>query len=75
MREKFGKEAAKPTRRTNFFLTWDVAHRKVVVTEGSPDGKVVLEQQVGELGKNLQEIIVRGGLEGWVKTKLAGDSQ
>ncbi|AQZ17382.1 LYS4 (YDR234W) [Zygosaccharomyces parabailii] len=75
LREKFGKEAAKPTRRTNFFLTWDVAHRKVVVTEGSPEGKVVLEQQVGELGKNLQEIIVRGGLEGWVKTKLAGDSQ
>lgn len=70
LREKYASEPSKPTRRTNVFLTWDVAHRKVVVTEGSPEGPVILEQLVGELGKNLQEIIVSGGLEGWVMTKL-----
>lgn len=70
LREKYINAEPKHTRRTNIFLTWDVANRKVVVAEGSPEGPVILEQQVGELGKNLQEIIVSGGLEGWVMRKL-----
>lgn len=70
LRNKYKDSPKELTRRTGWFLRWDVAHRKVVVTEGSLDGPVVLEQTVGELGKNLQEIIIKGGLEGWVKAHL-----
>lgn len=70
LRERYNDAPKELTRRTGWFLKWDVANAKVVVTEGSLDGPVVLEQKVGELGKNLQEIIVKGGLEGWVKSQL-----
>lgn len=70
LREKYHDKPKELTRRTGWFLKWDVSQAKVVVTEGSPDGPIVLEQKVGELGKNLQEIIVKGGLEGWVKSQL-----
>ncbi|CAI4056945.1 hypothetical protein SUVZ_02G3520 [Saccharomyces uvarum] len=70
LREKYQDAPKELTRRTGWFLKWDVANAKVVVTEGSLDGPVILEQNVGELGKNLQEIIVKGGLEGWVKSQL-----
>lgn len=70
LRAKFKDSPKELTRRTGWFLKWDVANKKVVVTEGSLEGPVVLEQTVGELGKNLQEIIVKGGLEGWVKAQL-----
>lgn len=70
LRSKFANTDAELTRRTGWFLKWDVSQAKVFVTEGSPDGPVILEQKVGELGKNLQEIIVKGGLEGWVKAQL-----
>lgn len=70
LRNKYKDAPKELTRRTGWFLKWDVANRKVVVTEGSLEGPVVLEQTVGELGKNLQEIIVKGGLEGWVKAQL-----
>ncbi|AJV03536.1 Lys4p [Saccharomyces cerevisiae YJM1400] len=70
LREKYQGAPKELTRRTGWFLKWDVADAKVVVTEGSLDGPVILEQKVGELGKNLQEIIVKGGLEGWVKSQL-----
>ncbi|SCU93800.1 LAFA_0F18272g1_1 [Lachancea sp. 'fantastica'] len=70
LREKYKDAPKELTRRTGWFLQWDLPNSKVIVTEGSLDGPVVLEQKVGELGKNLQEIIVKGGLEGWVKSQL-----
>ncbi|OXB41775.1 hypothetical protein B1J92_K10978g [Nakaseomyces glabratus] len=70
LRSKFENAPKELTRRTGWFLKWDVPNAKVYVTEGSPDGQVLLEQKVGELGKNLQEIIIKGGLEGWVKSQL-----
>lgn len=57
------------TIRTGWFLKYDVTKALVTVTKS--DDEVVLQQKVGELGTNLQEIIVKGGLEGWVKSKLA----
>ncbi|CCE65472.1 hypothetical protein TPHA_0L01150 [Tetrapisispora phaffii CBS 4417] len=71
LRETYKNEPVKElTKRTGWFLKWDVANTTVTVTEGSLDGYIVLEQRVGELGKNLQEIISKGGLEGWIKSKL-----
>lgn len=70
LRAKYADAPKELTRRTGWFLTWDVANRKVIVRESSLDGPIVLEQTVGELGKNLQEIIIKGGLEGWVKAQL-----
>lgn len=57
------------TIRTGWFLKYDVTKALVTVTDS--EGNVVLEQKVGELGTNLQDIIVKGGLEGWVKSELA----
>ncbi|SCU95592.1 LANO_0E10792g1_1 [Lachancea nothofagi CBS 11611] len=70
LREKYKDSPKELTRRTGWFLKWDLPNSKVTVTENSANGPVVLEQKVGELGKNLQEIIVKGGLEGWVKSQL-----
>ena len=70
LREKYRDAPQELTRRTGWFLKWDLPNSTVVVTEGSLDGPVILDQKVGELGKNLQEIIVKGGLEGWVKSQL-----
>ncbi|KAG0668912.1 mitochondrial Homoaconitase [Maudiozyma exigua] len=70
LRAKFADAPKELTRRTGWFLRWDVPNAKVIITEGSLDGPVIFEQQVSELGQNLQEIIVKGGLEGWVKSKL-----
>ncbi|KAI1805553.1 mitochondrial Homoaconitase [Daldinia bambusicola] len=58
------------TRRTGWKLLWDVRRSKVVVTQ--KDG-VSWEQKVGEMPPNVQEIIARGGLEGWVKSKIAAE--
>lgn len=68
LREKYAghKEL---TIRTGWFLKYDVTKALVTVTDAS--GAVVLQQKVGELGTNLQDIIVKGGLEGWVKAELA----
>lgn len=70
LRERYQDSPKELTRRTGWILKWDVSQAKVFVTEGSLDGPIILEQKVGELGKNLQEIIVKGGLEGWVKSQL-----
>lgn len=70
LREKYKNEPKELTRRTGWFLKWDVETATVTVTDGK-DGEVVLKQKVGELGTNLQEIIIKGGLEGWVKSQLA----
>lgn len=71
LRARYKDETKKElTKRTGWFLKWDVPSSKVTVMEGSLDGPVIFEQTVGELGTNLQEIIIKGGLEGWVKSQL-----
>ncbi|KAJ5859458.1 hypothetical protein N7534_004735 [Penicillium rubens] len=57
------------TRRTGWTLTWDVKRSVVEVKEGE-SGESWTEQ-VGELPANVQEIIAEGGLEAWVKGKVA----
>lgn len=69
LREEFAKEGKVATRRTGWWFEWDVARSRVTVREGG-EGAKEWQQKVGELGVNVQEIIVRGGLEGWVKAKL-----
>lgn len=69
LRDKYRDTPAELTRRTGWFLRWDVTTATVTVRDG-PDGEVVLQQKVGELGTNLQEIIIKGGLEGWVRAQL-----
>lgn len=67
LREKYSG-SNELTIRTGWFIKWDVTKALVTVTDSS--GAVVLEQKVGELGTNLQDIIVKGGLEGWVRAEL-----
>lgn len=68
LREKY-QGSDELTIRTGWFLKWDVTKATVQVLDS--DKNVVLTQKVGELGTNLQDIIVKGGLEGWVKSELA----
>ncbi|KAI5809114.1 homoaconitase [Peziza echinospora] len=65
------------TRRTGWWFEWDVERSLVTVTEGrvGEEGVRRWSQKVGELGVNVQEIIVRGGLEGWVKAKIGGGEE
>ncbi|KAK1066091.1 mitochondrial Homoaconitase [Friedmanniomyces endolithicus] len=58
------------TVRTGWTFTWDVRRSRVVVVEG--EGGREWTQRVGELPPNVQEIIARGGLEGWVRGELEG---
>ncbi|KAI5965923.1 LYS4 [Candida pseudojiufengensis] len=67
LRNKF-KDNKELTIRTGWILKWDVTKALVTVTD--ENGEIVLTQKVGELGTNLQDIIVKGGLEGWVKSEL-----
>ncbi|CAN3374814.1 hypothetical protein DIURU_002209 [Diutina rugosa] len=67
LREKY-KGSDELTIRTGWTLTYDVTKAQVTVTD--ENGDVVLQQKVGELGTNLQDIIVKGGLEGWVKEEI-----
>lgn len=67
LREKF-EGANELTIRTGWNLKWDVTKAQVEVKD--ENGEIVLTQKVGELGVNLQDIITKGGLEGWVKAEL-----
>ena len=63
------------TRRTGWKVKWDVKNSRVVVEEGNGgEGKVgggeKWEVKVGDLGGAVQELFVKGGLEGWVKSRL-----
>ncbi|KAK0789653.1 mitochondrial Homoaconitase [Friedmanniomyces endolithicus] len=58
------------TVRTGWTFTWDVRRSRVVVVEG--EGGREWTQRVGELPPNVQEIIARGGLEGWVRGEIEG---
>lgn len=67
LRKEYG-DNKEPTIRTGLIAKWDVPTATVTV---SKDGKEVLRQKVGELGESMQEIIVAGGLESWVRNKIA----
>ena len=71
LRSAFAGQAGEKllTRRTGWWFEWDISKSTVTVREGPP-GAPEWSQTVGELGVNVQEIIVKGGLEGWVKAKL-----
>jgi homoaconitate hydratase len=72
LRQKFKASEPELTRRTGLFIKWDVPNARVQVREGAePDARVVLEQKIGDLGPNLQDIIIQGGLEGWVKNEIS----
>ncbi|KAG7763455.1 hypothetical protein KL931_004942 [Ogataea haglerorum] len=73
LRDRYRDSEPELTRRTGWFLKWNVPKSLVTVTDSS--GAVVLEQKVGELGTNLQEIIIQGGLEGWVRSELQKEAQ
>ncbi|EGY18206.1 homoaconitase [Verticillium dahliae VdLs.17] len=68
LRTTFGKDKI-PTRRTGWTLTWDITRSKIEVQEG--EGGERWEEKVGEFPENLQAIIAKGGLVGWVKNELA----
>mgnify|MGYP003365280982 FL=1 len=72
LRESFKGADKELTRRTGWSLKWDIP--KSLVTVQDTNGKVVLTSKVGELGTNLQEIIIEGGLEGWVKAQIKKES-
>lgn len=68
LRERFANEKEELTRRTGWRLKWDIPTSIVTITDET--GKVILTNKVGELGTNLQDIIIEGGLEGWVRAQL-----
>lgn len=70
LREKY-KGSNELTIRTGWYLKWDVTKAQVYVAD--IEGNLILQQKVGELGTNLQDIIVKGGLEGWVKSELQNE--
>lgn len=72
LREKY-HDSNELTIRTGWFLKWDVTKAQVMVIDS--DANIILSQKVGELGTNLQDIIVKGGLEGWVKSQIGSSSQ
>jgi len=66
LREKFPKTL---TRRTGWWLRWDVRRSKITVREGL-EGAEEWSLGVGELPPNVQDVFVKGGLEKWVKARL-----
>ncbi|KAL7270012.1 mitochondrial Homoaconitase [Rhizina undulata] len=68
LRDTYKGQEKALTRRTGWTFTWDIASSKVIVKEGQNGEEWSLK--VGELPPNVQEVFVRGGLEGWVKAKL-----
>lgn len=68
LRKKYAGSEPELTRRTGWRLKWDIPTSTVTVTNET--GEVALTNKVGELGTNLQEIIIEGGLEGWVRAQL-----
>lgn len=70
LRETFKSEDGKKvlTRRTGWKLKWDVRRSKVTITE---EGGKTWSEKVGELPPNVQEIIAKGGLEGWVRSQIS----
>lgn len=69
LRTVFGEKDKVPTRRTGWTLTWDITRSVIKVQEG--ENGETWEEKVGEFPVNLQEIIAKGGLVGWVRGELA----
>ncbi|KAG0677891.1 mitochondrial Homoaconitase [Pichia californica] len=68
LRNRFEGSEKELTRRTGWNLKWDIP--KALVTITNEEGNVILTNKVGELGTNLQDIIIEGGLEGWVRAQI-----
>ena len=62
------EQERKLTRRTDWKFSWDIKFSKVTIQEGN--GGPIWSQYVAALPLNLQEIIVCGGLEKWVKKQI-----
>lgn len=73
LRKRFQDEPEELTRRTNWKLRWDVPTS--IVTVKDENDNLVFTTKVGELGTNLQEIIIEGGLEGWVRAQIKKENQ
>ncbi|KAK9456951.1 hypothetical protein V1511DRAFT_495752 [Dipodascopsis uninucleata] len=71
LREKYKDAEPELTRRTGWRIKWDVTRARVEVRE---DDRVIYEQKVGDLGPSLQDIIVKEGLEGWVKHAIGSSN-
>ncbi|KAK2792874.1 mitochondrial Homoaconitase [Onygenales sp. PD_12] len=67
LRATFGSDK-QLTRRTGWTLTWDVKRSVVEVQEG--EGGDRWEEKVGEFADNLQDIVVKGGLNDWIKHEI-----
>lgn len=73
LRTLYQRQEPALTRRTGWKVKWDVRNSRVVVEEGVDEkigGGEKWEVKVGELGGAVQELFVKGGLEGWVKSRL-----
>ncbi|KAM0803973.1 homoaconitase [Usnea florida] len=64
------KQEKKLTTRTGWMFTWDITRSIVTVKEGQSGPNWT--QNVGALSPNVQDIIVSGGLEKWVKKQIGG---
>ena len=73
LREVFGGDGKGRvlTRRTGWWVEWDVGRCEVTIGEG---GGKEWRQQVGAVGSGVQEIVARGGLEGWVRGEIGKGS-
>ena len=73
LRKLYANQERQLTRRTGWKVKWDVKNSLVTVEEGV-DGKIgggkTWEVKVGDLGGAVQELFVKGGLEGWVRSRL-----
>ena len=69
LREKFSGAGKVPTEKTGWILTWDVLTSSVAVK--SETGARVFKQKVGEVGPNLQDLIIEGGSEDDLQVPLS----
>lgn len=70
LREAFKNEKPAATRRTGWFLEWDIERSWVTVKENVDGKETSWGKKVGDLPPNVQDIIAKGGLESWVKAQL-----
>ncbi|KAF2754037.1 homoaconitase mitochondrial precursor [Pseudovirgaria hyperparasitica] len=68
LRDKFAG-SKELTVRTGWVLEWDVGRSEVSVVKG--EGGERWTKKVGSMPPNVQAIVARGGLEGWVKGEIA----
>ncbi|RPA87124.1 homoaconitase [Ascobolus immersus RN42] len=74
LREHFQGKLASKVKRTGWEVEWNLKKATVTVWEGGKEeGTPSWTVPVGELSKNVQEIVARGGLEKWVKNKIGAE--